>query len=414
MRKNQYEICVFGLGFVGLTTAISFAEKNFKVIGIDKDKKNIENLNNGKISFKEPHLKEKLKKNIKNKRLKLLRKFNFDENKKYVIFICVGTPVKKNSEYDLSSVYEVCSYIKENIKNSCYIFLKSTVLPGTVKYIKKGILRNNQNIHICSNPEFLREGKSWQDFNKADKIVIGADDEDIIKISKILYKNFSGKQIYVNYDTAEFIKQLSNAMLSSLISFSNNFAILAEKLKTINIKASFKAIQLDKRFFGKPAEISSYIYPGIGFGGYCLPKDIEAINKFSEKYNQNSFFNNVIKINDDIFKMHLKKIIQKTNKNTLICIMGLSFKEKTDDIRHSKTIKLAKELLKRNYKKITLCDKYAYNQLSLLFKKNKIKILKKPLYNKNMIYILGQKEKSYINFLKKVPKKQIIDTRYSL
>ena len=122
MRKNQYEICVFGLGFVGLTTAISFAEKNFKVIGIDKDKKNIENLNNGKISFKEPHLKEKLKKNIKNKRLKLLRKFNFDENKKYVIFICVGTPVKKNSEYDLSSVYEVCSYIKKNIKNSCYIF----------------------------------------------------------------------------------------------------------------------------------------------------------------------------------------------------------------------------------------------------------------------------------------------------
>ena len=117
-------------------------------------------------------------------------------------------------------------------------------------------------------------------------------------------------------------------MLSSMISFSNNFALLAEKHKNIDIKKSFNAIQLDKRFFESPSEISSYIFPGIGFGGYCLPKDIEAISKFAKKYRQHNFFQNIIKINSDIFKMHLQKILNNTKKNQTIFIMGLSFKEK--------------------------------------------------------------------------------------
>ncbi len=413
MNKNSFEICVFGLGFVGLTTALSFADRNFTVFGVDKNIDLLKNLKKGKIPFNEPYLDNKLKKVLKNNRFKIREEIQFKKNKKYIVFICVGTPVKNNSEYDLKSIFNVIEYIKKNIKNKCYLFLKSTVLPGTTKFIKNNII-NDKMIKICSNPEFLREGQSWMDFNKADKIVIGSDNIDIKKVSKILYKNFKGELIYVNSDTAEFIKQLSNAMLSSLISFANNFAILAEKFKNIDVKKSFRAIQLDKRFFGNPSEISSYIYPGIGFGGYCLPKDIEAISKFSKKYKQDNFFQNIIKINKDIFKMHLKKILDATNKNETIFIMGLSFKEKTDDIRYSKTIRLTDELIKRNYKKIVLCDKYAYQKLLERYKKNNIKIVKKPYYKKDVIYVLGHRDKSFVNFLKKLPKKQIIDTRYSL
>ena len=413
MKKLFDEICVFGLGFVGLTTALSFTNKKYKVCGIDQDKSLIKSLKNGKIPFNEPYLKNNLKKSLKNNLFTISNEIHFKKNKRYIIFICVGTPVDKKSQYNLKSIFKVVNYIKKNAKGVCYIYLKSTVLPGTARLIKTDKL-TSKKIYICSNPEFLREGKSWIDFNQADKIVIGSDDLKLIKISKELYKKFKGEKIFVNTVTAEFIKQLSNAMLSSMISFSNNFALLAEKHKNIDIKKSFNAIQLDKRFFGSPSEISSYIFPGIGFGGYCLPKDIEAISKFAKKYRQHNFFQNIIKINSDIFKMHLQKILNNTKKNQTIFIMGLSFKEKTDDIRHSKTIKLTDELLKRKYNKIVLCDRYAYKKLLAHYKSDKIKVVKKPYFGKDIIYILGHRDKLFINFLKKLPKKQIIDTRYSL
>ena len=244
--------------------------------------------------------------------------------------------------------------------------------------------------------------------------MIGYDDEIFFKISKKIYKNFKGKFVFVNLATAEFIKQTSNAMLSNMISFSNNLALLAEKFKEIDIKEIFKAIHLDKRFYGYPSQISSYIYPGLGFGGYCLPKDIEALSNFSKKFNQDYFFKNIIKVNNDIFQHHLNKILLKTNKKSKIFILGLSFKENTDDIRQSKTINLTNELLKRNYKDIILIDRLASEELKKLYKNNKaVKVFAKSFYKKNSMYVIGSTDKYYLNFLKKIPNKQIIDTKYS-
>ena len=413
MNSQSYEICVFGLGFVGLTTALSFAEKNYKVVGIDTNQNLLNELKNGSVPFNEPYLQNKLKKNLNKKNLSLSNKIKFSKKKKYIIFICVGTPVDNQSEYNLTSIKKVIKYINLNANSDCYLYLKSTVLPGTTEMIKKKLIINKK-IEICSNPEFLREGKAWLDFNNADKIVVGYDNKIFLKISKIIYKNFKGELLLVNPATAEFIKQTSNAMLSNMISFSNNLALLAEKFKKIDIKKTFEAIHLDKRFFGYPAQISSYIYPGLGFGGYCLPKDIQALSNFSKKYKKYYFFKNIIKVNNDIFQHHLKKILSKTNKKSKIFILGLSFKEGTDDIRQSKTINLTDELLKRNYRDIILCDKLASEELKELYTNSKaVKVFVKPFYKKNSIYVIGSTEKYYLNFLKKIPNKQIIDTKYS-
>ncbi len=411
MKKLIDEIIVVGLGFVGLTTALSFSNKKFKVTGFDINPKLISLLNNGKIPFNEPLLNKNLKKSISSKRISFTNSIKFSENKNYAIFICVGTPVNKESDYDLKSLIKTLEMIQKEVKNKCHVYIKSTVLPGTTEYLRKKIIKN-KDVKIASNPEFLREGKAWEDFNKADKIVIGFDDEEFINISKKLYYGFKGKLIFVNSSTAEFIKQISNAMLSSMISFSNNFALLAEKFDNIDIKSAFRAIQLDKRFFGYPSQISSYIYPGLGFGGYCLPKDIEAIHNFSKKFKQDKFFENVIKVNKDIFDLHLKKILSKVKKKQMICILGMSFKEGTDDIRDSRSIKLVNELLKRKYSNLILCDKLANQELKKIYKTENVKIISKPYYNKNIIYVLGNTDNLYLSFLKKIPSFQIIDTRY--
>lgn len=413
MKKKIDKIYVIGLGFVGLTTALSFASKNFKVIGYDINSKVIDNLKKGKISFNEPLLKKELKKSIKNKKISFTNNMKFSKKENYIIFICVGTPLNKKFKYDLVSLIKCIKMIQKNIHSRCYIFIKSTVLPGTTDYLMKNIIKNKR-IKIASNPEFLREGKAWEDFNNADKIVIGHSDDVFKEITFQLYKKFRGQKIFVNPSTAEFIKQISNSMLSNMISFSNNFAILAEKFKDIDIKSAFNAIRLDKRFYGQPSNIVSYIYPGLGFGGYCLPKDIKAIHNFSKKFKQDKFFSNIINVNKDIFNLHLKKILSKTKKNYKICILGLSFKEGTDDIRDSRSIKLVNHLLKKKYSNLTLCDNLATNELNNYYKYKKIKIISKPIFQKKMIYILCNTDKSFLDFLRKIPAKQIIDTRYLL
>ena len=412
MKKFFDQICVIGLGFVGLTTALSFTNKNLKVLAIDKDNELIRKLKKSKIPFKEPSLNKKLKEALSKKKIVFQSNLKLSKSKKYIFFICVGTPVNKKKEYDISSVKKILKeiYIK-NLKRS-YVYLKSTVLPGTVKTLSKNF--NKNKLIICSNPEFLREGYAWVDFNNADKIVVGHEDGSFIKLSRSIYKNFKGELIFVNPSTAEFIKQLSNALLSNLISFSNMFALLGEKIGDIDINKSFKSLKLDKRFYGNPALISSYIHPGLGFGGYCLPKDIAAISKFSERKINNGLFENIIDINANIFKMHFNKILSLTSKKDKLYILGLSFKDGSDDLRFSKSIDLVKKLYDNNYKNLVLCDQLASDNLKNVFQSKKFKIRKKPLYEKKAFYVLCSTNKSYVNFLKKVPQEQIIDTKYKL
>ena len=174
--------------------------------------------------------------------------------------------------------------VKNNEGNNKFftIVIKSTVPPSTTKEKIKSILINlgikvGEEIGLSNNPEFLREGYAWEDFIKPDRVVIGTEDDKSATILEKLYKPFNAPIINVSLNTAEYIKYLSNTLLSTMISYSNEMAILADYIGGIDIKEAFKTLHMDKRWSGNPAGMSSYVFPGAGFGGYCLPKDTFAL-----------------------------------------------------------------------------------------------------------------------------------------
>ena len=410
----KININVVGLGFVGLTTALGFSEKKFKTIFVEKDLIRLNEIKKCRIPFKEPYLDKILKKNLKKNNIILSNKILFDEEKINVVFICVGTPSKKNGSIDLKYITSAIKEINKNVKKEkVLIVIKSTVLPGTIsKFLIK--LINKKNISICSNPEFLREGYAWKDFINTDKIVIGYKNLNDLKIIKKIYKKFKGDIVSDTTDTAEYIKYLSNSLLGNLISFANELTILGENNPKINIKKSFNAVKLDKRWFGYPAMISTYLHPGLGYGGYCLPKDISAMNFMSKKSKiKNGIINSTQNINKLIFFHQVKKITKKYNKNQKIAILGVSFKPGSDDIRSSRALEIIKYLIKKGYKKIysfdPMVNKKVLNEINKKIKHSNI--LKK---DKSMKYILCTAWKEYVNFLKYQKDLEYIDLRYQI
>ena len=303
--------------------------------------------------------------------------------------------------------------MKKKSKNfKTLIVIKSTVPPGTTYKIQKKI-KKKRNIDLAINPEFLREGYAWKDFIKSDKVVIGTENKKSKRALLKIYSNFNCKKIIVNIETAEFIKYLSNSVLANLISFSNEMTILGEQIKGINIKKSFDAVKFDKRWFGYPSLISSYLHPGLGYGGYCLPKDLKALNYISKRYkNKNTIVNGIVQTNQKIFDHQIKKIKNRVRRKDKIYILGLSFKPFSDDLRDSKSIKLLEELIKSKFNNLIGCDPLAAKTASKIFK-NKVKILDKPKYEKSAFYILSTAWPEYLKFLnKKVDKSKYLDLRY--
>ena len=410
----KVNINVIGLGFVGLTTALGFSEKKFKTIFVEKNIVKLKNIKSGKIPFKEPYLDKILKKNLKKKNVIFSNKIILDKKKINLLFICVGTPSNKNGSINLNYISSAIKDINKKVKKEkVIIVVKSTVLPGTItqKLLK---LIHNKNISICSNPEFLREGFAWKDFVNTDKIVIGYKNKDDLKILKQIYKKFKADIISDTTDTAEFIKYLSNSLLGNLISFANELTMIGENNKMINIKKSFNAVKLDKRWFGYPAMISSYLHPGLGYGGYCLPKDISAMNFMSKKNKiKNGMINSTNKINKLIFQHQVKKIIKSFKRNEKIGILGVSFKPGSDDIRSSKSVDIINYLIKKGYKKIYSFDPIVKtSRLGKISKKIKHSNFLKKDYQ--MKYVLCTAWKEYISFLKSEKNLDYIDLRYQI
>lgn len=410
MKMN---INVIGLGFVGLTTALSFANKNIKVMCVENNSKRLHLLKKQIIPFEEPSLKIILKKSIKKNKIFFEEKFKLDRKSINIFFLCIGTPSKKTGQINLNQITNFLKNFKKNYRNEKIIFVvKSTVPPGTISQILNPIFKGYNNISFCSNPEFLREGYAWQDVVNADKIVIGSSNLQDFKILKRIYKNFSGQIIKCSSDTAEYIKYLSNSLLATLISFSNEITMLAEINKHIDVKSAFRAVKLDKRWFGNPAMLASYLHPGLGYGGYCLPKDLEAINYLAKKNNlKNGILEAVNRVNKKILNHHVKKINNRFKKNNKIAILGISFKPKSDDIRGSKSLELIRKLKKIGYKKIYTYDpvvKFQDFPKDLKFIKHSNKLNK----DANKKYILCTAWPEYINFIKKNKNFKFLDFRY--
>ncbi len=355
---------ILGAGYVGLTTGICLASLNHSITIFDIDSKKIENIKNSKMPFFENRLQELLNKVIDSKNLHTTSDIKNLIQNSDGCFICVGTPTNEDGSINVSQVIQaietIIPEIKINKKTNYQIIIRSTMIPGTTRKIILPILAKNLNasqFSLCVAPEFLREGNAYHDFMNPDKIVIGGFNlESMNDVAKI-FSNFktTAKFIKTNSESAELIKYTNNAFFSMLISFANEIANISEQIKNVDSIEVLNALILDKRISTLVnnqviiPEFSTYLIPGCGFGGSCLPKDVKAIVNFASSLNlKTPLLDATLQINDKrpdhIFS--IVKSILSDLKNKKISVLGLTFKPETDDMRSSPSlefIKLSKE-----------------------------------------------------------------------
>ena len=347
------KLCMIGTGYVGLVSGACFSDLGNDVICVDKDLNKIENLKNGIIPIYEPGLDELVIKNYKNNRLKFSTNLKDSILKSDIIFICVGTPTKKNgNNADLSQVYNVAKEISKSIKKFKIIITKSTVPVTTGDEIEKIISKkvSKKLFSVVSNPEFLREGDAIRDFTYPDRVVIGTNNKKSNKILKNLYSPLISKGAkYVNTTrrAAELIKYASNAFLATKITFINELANLCEKIN-VNIEDISIGMGLDNRIG------SRFLRAGPAYGGSCFPKDTKAIMATANKFKTNlTVIKSVIKSNENRSLLMLKRvfdILKNKIKNKNICFLGVTFKANTDDMRDSSSLTMIPELIKKGAK----------------------------------------------------------------
>lgn len=346
------KITVVGSGYVGLVTGACFAESGVTVVCVDNDAKKIQHLKAGSVPIYEPGLETMIRRNMDKNRLFFTTEINEGIIGSEVIFIAVGTPPGEDGSADLKHVLEVAKEIGEVIDEYIVVVTKSTVPVGTSGKIRKTISNELANrkvkieFDVASNPEFLKEGAAVDDFLKPERIVIGVDNERTGETMKRLYQPFMLNNhpiLFMDIASAEITKYAANAMLATRISFINEIANLCDILGA-DINHVRKGIGSDSRIGSK------FIYPGVGYGGSCFPKDVKALIKTAKDsgYELN-VINAVEKANEyqkNIIFTKMSKFFKNKLKNKVIGIWGLSFKPKTDDIRESPSIILIERLLK--------------------------------------------------------------------
>ena len=347
------KLCMIGTGYVGLVSGVCFSDVGNKVYCVDKDKKKIDLLNNGKIPIYEPGLEEILKKNYKQKRLIFTSDLKKAVDNSDIIFICVGTPTKKNSNSaELKYVFNVARELKKIIKSYKIIITKSTVPVTTGDKIENILsnLKKRKLVDVVSNPEFLREGDAIRDFIYPDRVVIGTDSSKANRVLKSLYLPIikkTSRYFKTSRRGAELIKYASNAFLATKISFINEIANLCEKTG-IDVKDISFGMGSDQRIGDR------FLRAGPAYGGSCFPKDTRALIDIGKKFNTNlSIVKSVILSNDNRRLLSIKKVIQIVNNNfnnKIITFLGVTFKPNTDDMREASSISMIKYLNKKKCK----------------------------------------------------------------
>ena len=417
----KMRIAIIGLGFVGLSLASVLAARGIKIVGIDIDKNKCKKISQGIAPFFEKDLEKTLKNGLK-KQLEISSDVSLVNDCDF-IFVTVGTPQKSDGSIELSMIKKVINDIGENVKKNQknpIIFIKSTVIPGTMQNTILPILENRsgkkagRDFGLISNPEFLQESSAIKDTKFPHVVVLGGYETKYMKKAKNFFSELHPKVpiIITNHQTAEMIKYANNSFLATKISFINQLSNICQKVSGANIDDIAKTIGLDPRI-GK-----LFLNAGPGYGGSCLPKDMKALINFADSIGiKPTFLNEVEKTNQkqitNIIYLIEKKIGSINKKR--ITVLGTSFKPETDDIRDSISIKLIKKLLEKGAK-VTVHDPKAIENTKKIFS-DKIEYRKsiiESLTESQCVIIMTQwKEYSKItnNTIRKMDKRIIIDSR---
>jgi UDPglucose 6-dehydrogenase len=370
------KLAIFGTGYVGLVSGACLAQSGNTITCVDIDKKKIEFIKKGNCPIYEPGLEELIQKNTEEKRLFFTSNSKKAIEDNDILFIAVGTPAKESGEADLSAVFGVAETIGKNMNKPKIVVQKSTVPVGTGKKVEEIISeelkkrKKKLKFSVASNPEFLKEGSAVDDFMKPDRVIIGADDEKTKEELEKMYLPFMRKGyrvIFMNRASAELTKYAANSMLATRISFINCMARLAEEVGA--------DIQMIKEGIGSDSRIGkAFLYPSIGYGGSCFPKDVKAlIATVKDNGVDAGIFESVEKVNYDQKQWFLEKILkffQNNLKNKKIAVWGLSFKAETDDVRDAAALFFCDEFAKRGAK-LNVFDPEAMKTFGQSFRKNK-------------------------------------------
>lgn len=336
-------VCMIGTGYVGLVSGTCFAEIGHDVICVDNDEKKIEILNKGGLPIYEPGLEELIAKNVKAGRLCFTTSIRKGVENSLFLFIAVGTPPKKDGEPDLSQVEQVAEEIGDAMNEYKIIIEKSTVPVQTGKWVRTVIERFSKKIKdfdVASNPEFLREGSAISDFLHPDRIVLGVESERAKDKLLELYKPMDAPKIVTDISSAELIKHASNALLSTKISFINAISVICEKSGADVLQVA-EGVGLDKRIG------CEFLNAGVGFGGFCFPKDLSAFINIAAKLGYDfRLLREVENINNEQMLYAVKKLegMLWNLRDKKIGVLGLAFKPNTDDMRFAPSITIIREL----------------------------------------------------------------------
>jgi UDPglucose 6-dehydrogenase len=345
------KVCVVGIGYVGLVTAGCLAEAGNSVICVDNDSKKIEGLKKGIIPIYEPGLGEIVQHNEKLKRLEFTTDLKYGVDSALIIFLAVGTPSMPDGSADISAILTVAGEIAEKMPDYRIVVTKSTVPVGTHSKAAEAMKsRTTKSFDYVSNPEFLKEGSAVEDFMSPDRIIIGTEKQSVRETLKQLYSPFMRKGnriIFMDPASAEMTKYTANVMLATRISFMNEISALCEKMGA--------DVELVRQGIGSDSRIGrAFLFPGVGYGGSCFPKDIRAliytggqtgvemkIAKAAQQANMAS---------QERFTGRICDYFGNRCKNTVLAVWGLAFKAKTDDVRESPAINCVNKLLAHGMK----------------------------------------------------------------
>ncbi|PIS09416.1 UDP-glucose 6-dehydrogenase [Candidatus Beckwithbacteria bacterium CG10_big_fil_rev_8_21_14_0_10_34_10] len=358
-------IAVIGTGYVGLVTGAVLASFGNKVIALDVDKEKISLLKKGEVPFFEPGLKDLVLKGIEKNNLIFTSSYSEAIFKASIIFICVGTPAKKNGDYDLSYVYSAAKSIGQNLKDYSVVCIKSTVPPSTSKKVEEIIKKVTVvPFDLASCPEFLKEGSAVKDSFSPSRVVIGTETKKARDLLLKLHQPIKGPRVSCDLKSAQLIKYAANAFLATKISFINSIARLCDQIGA-DIDKVAEGLGLDPRIG------QDFLKAGLGYGGSCFPKDTWALITYAKRLGYDfKFLKEVDNVNQNQVAYFLEKAVRLLGgsiKGKTVSILGLSFKPNTDDVREARSLDLIRELKKMGAK-IKVYDPEALNTAKAVLK----------------------------------------------